>query len=274
METILMPTDFSPAADNAVNYAVELANFFDAQLVLLHVYSLPSTGADAGFSLNLYNAWRNESVNKLEEMKKNILQKNKKNLMIECVAEVGDVYAMINSVSQKYNADLIVMGIIGEAGKIKEHLIGSTAVKVARYINIPSFIIPQYAKYHPIRSISFACDMEKTEQTALISMAKCFSRMFDAELEIVNVENPKEEFSYEKARTSVFIESKLESIRHKIVYITDNKVARTLEDYFENHPTNVIMLNPKKHNIFFRLFKESVTNELAFHVNIPILAIH
>ena len=33
MDTILVPTDFSPSATNAVNYAVELAKFFDAKQI-------------------------------------------------------------------------------------------------------------------------------------------------------------------------------------------------------------------------------------------------
>jgi hypothetical protein len=181
---------------------------------------------------------------------------------------------VINSVAKKYNVDLIVMGIVGEAGKIKEHIIGSSAVKVARHINIPTFIIPEKVKYHPIHKISFACDMENTEETILMSTVKYFRQMFDAELEIVNVEKPEEEVTYEKAKTNLFIEKRLNAVKHRTVFITDNKIAKGLKTYFETHLTDVIMLNPKKHNIFHTLFKENVTNELAFHVNLPILAIH
>jgi len=209
----------------------------------------------------------------LETLKNELLQKNEY-LNIETETDMGLPLDVVESASKKYNADLIVMGIVGAAGKLKEHLIGSSAVSVARKLEIPTFIIPENVKYHKIRHISFACDLEKTEETVLVYIAKYFSKMFDADLEIVNIEKPREELSEDKSKTALFIEKKLETVKHKTVYVTGKDVARELEAYFEAHPTDVIMLNPKKHNIFHNLFTESVTKELAFHVQQPILTIH
>ncbi|MBI3519965.1 MAG: universal stress protein [Bacteroidetes bacterium] len=273
METILVPTDFSPAADNAADYAVELAKYFDARIILVNAYALPPASYEVGFSVEIISAMQKGSAEQLSALKQQLLSKNKY-LTIECETEIGAPYDVIEDASKKYNADLIVMGIVGKAGKLKEHLIGSSAVSVARHIEIPTFIIPENVKYNRIHKISFACDMEKTEETDLIYIAKYFSKMFDAELEIVNVEKPQEEISYEKAETSVCIERKLDTINHKTVYVTENEVAKGLENYFNEHTTDVVMLNPKKHNIFHNLFKESVTKELSFHLRKPLLAIH
>ncbi|MGZ3866742.1 MAG: universal stress protein [Bacteroidia bacterium] len=272
METILVATDFSPAADNAANYGAELAKFFDAKMVLVNAYSMPPVNYEAGFSVELLTAVQEGSKKQLEDLKKQILI-NSPYLSIECVSSMGFPTDVINGAAQNSHADLIVMGITGEAGKIKEHVIGSSAVKVARHSDIPTFIIPENVKYRRIRHISFACDMDKTEETVLVYIAKFFSKMFDADLEIVNIERPQDEVSAAKANTSVFIEKKLETIDHRTVFVTENKVAKGLEDYFKVHPTDVIMVNPKKHNVFHNLFNESITKELAFHAQHPILAI-
>jgi len=274
METILVPTDFSDASANAVDYAVELAKFFDAKLLLVNAYSIPIGNAEIGIPMELASVMQQSALDGLENMKKKIIEKNHRELDIECFAGVGFAYDVIKDASANFKADLIVMGIVGSAGKIKEHLIGSTAVKVARHLEIPTFIIPENVKYQRIHHISFACDMEKTEETVLVYIAKYFSRMFDAELEIVNIEKPEEEISEGKAKTEVFMEKKLEPVTHKTVFITGDHVARELETYFETHPTDLIMLNPKKHNVFHDIFIESVTKELAFHIHQPILAIH
>lgn len=249
METILVPTDFSPAAENAANYAAELAKFFDAKMTLINAYSMPPVNYEAGFAVELLSAVQEGSKKQLEDLKKQLLAKNPY-LNIECVSSMGFPVDVINGVVQSSGADLIVMGITGEAGKIKEHVIGSSAVKVARSSEVPTFIIPENVKYHRIRHISFACDMDKTEETVLVYIAKYFSKMFDADLEIVNVERPQDEVSAAKANTSVFIEKKLETINHKTVFVTESKVAKGLEEYFKGYPTDVIMVNPKKHNVF------------------------
>ena len=41
MNTILVPLDFSETSDTALNYAVGIANYLSANLVLLHVNNIP-----------------------------------------------------------------------------------------------------------------------------------------------------------------------------------------------------------------------------------------
>lgn len=274
MERIIVATDFSPAANNAVHYAAELARYFSASLVLVNAYPFPPANYEMGFSVPLVSSLKEAAEEQLQSLKEELSRTHNTDLEIDWVAEMGAPYDVLESVTRDEGADLVVMGIVGEAGKIKENLMGSTALNIARGFDIPALIIPENMKYHRIHKISFACDLDKTEQTDLVYIAKYFSKLFDAELEIINVERPAEETSMEKARTSVFMEKKLESVNHKTVYITGNNPGHELEEYFTTHPTDMIMLNPKKHNLFWHLFNQSVTKELIFHSHLPILAIH
>jgi len=274
MDTILIATDFSQAAANATEYGVNLAKFFNARIILVNAYPLPPTDYETGFSTEMINSLSQGADDALETLKKDICKKHQREFEIECFAEMGTPFDAIESAIKKYNADLLVMGIVGEAGKLKEHLIGSSAVRVARHLTIPVFIVPETATYHRIHKIAFACDLEKTEESDLIYIAKYFTNVFDAELEVVNIEKPREEISEAKSKTSIFIEKKLETVKHKTVYSTDTNVAHGLEDYFKTHPADLVIVNPKKHSIFHNLFHESVTKELAFHLKIPILTIH
>src|ERR1700739_2973105 len=225
METILVATDFSPSADNAADYAVELAKFFDAKLVLVNAYAMPPVNYEAGFSVEIVSALQEGSVKQLENLKKRLLLKDEY-LTIECETEMGTAYDVIQSASKKHNADLIVMGIVGEAGKVKEHLIGSSAVYVARHMEIPTLIIPENVKYRRIHHIALACDMEKTEESAVVYIVKYFSKLFDADLEVVNIEKPEEEITEGKAKASLFVERKLETVNHKTVFVTGKNVAK------------------------------------------------
>lgn len=273
METLIVPTDFSPAANNAIDYAVNLAKFFDARVILVHAYPVPAINDDPPFSAAELMELYDDSERKLRRITQSLYRKHGVDLDIEYVAEMGAPLTVIDSVAKANNADLIVMGIIGEAGHIKERFIGSTALSVARKQDVPTFIIPEKVTYRRIYKISFACDLKKTEETDLVYVAKFFSKEFDAELEIVNVEDPMEEVTAEKEATCSFIEEKLAAVKHRTVHITGSNAAHELEDYFSNCPTDLVMINPKKHNLFYYLFNNSVTNNLAFHSNLPILAI-
>src|ERR1700741_338691 len=121
METILVPTDFSPAANNAVDYAVELANFFSAGIVLVNAYPVPISNYETGTVVDVMTALREDAIERLENLKKEIVKKQGPALKIECIAEMGMPFDVIESTADDKKAGLIVMGITGEAGKIKEH---------------------------------------------------------------------------------------------------------------------------------------------------------
>lgn len=275
METILVATDFSESANNAVDYAIELAKYFSAKLILVNAYPMPySSFETGGMPGDMIGVMQDASAGGLQNLKTKIEQKNKHNFDIECYTDMGFAEDVVAEVAKKVDADLIVMGIVGDGQKTKTHLIGSTAIKVARNISTPVIIIPNNAKYHLIKKISFACDLNKTEESDLIYVSRYFGKAFNAELEIINVEEPDEEFSLEKTKTAAVIEKKLETVAHKRVFIAKKNAGKALEDYFNEHPTDVVIVNPRKHDLFHNLFSHSISKELAFHCNYPLLCIH
>ncbi|HEX7412865.1 MAG TPA: universal stress protein [Bacteroidia bacterium] len=274
METILIATDFSDAANNAADYAVGLAKLLSTKLVLVNAYNLPYTTYETGTTGDVIGVLQEASNKGLEHLKDRIQQSNKYRFGITSYSDVGFAEDMIIETAKKVDADLIVMGITGEGGRIKENLIGSTAIKVARNTDVPVFIVPEGVKYHPIRKISFACDLNKTEESDLIYVSRYFGQLFDAELDIVNVEEPMVEFSEEKSKTYAVMNKKLETLSHKSVFITESNTGKALEEYFNEHPTDVVMINPRKHDLFHNLFSRSIAKELAFHCKYPLLCIH
>jgi len=210
----------------------------------------------------------------LLNIRKKLRKKHGRNLEVDCISGMGSPFDIISNVAIDKKGDLIVMGVVGEAGALKERLIGSTALTVARNQTIPTFIIPASCTYMPIQKISFACDLEKKGQADLLYKTKLFCQVFDAELEIVNVGDLAEVVASEKVARYMQIEPKFAHVRHRTVYIDGIDVVKELEDYFKANPTDVIVLSPQKHNPFYYLFNNSVTKSLVFHAKQPILAIH
>lgn len=274
MKTIIVPTDFSPAADNAVDYAVELAKFFNAKIVLVNACSVPVSSYESGYAVDITPSVMESSYGKLMKLKRAILKNKDVKLEIECIAEIGSPYEVINSVTDDEDGDVIVMGIVGEAGKLKKNLIGSTAIEVARKKTVPTFIIPESVEYKKIAKTSYACDLNNEEGLNLVYLAKYFAKIFGAELEIVNVEKPEELTTKERVREKNVVENRLKNVIHNTVYITGDDVVAQLENHFLVNRPDLIMLNPKKHNLFYYMFNQSITKELAFDLNLPILALH
>jgi len=273
METIIVGTDFSSPARNAVFYAVDLAKYFSAKLILVNAIPMPPGDYDTAAPLEVMAELQNNSEQLLKELKQEIIRKNY-DFGIECISEIGNPFYVIKNAANRYCADLAVMGIVGEGSFLKQRVIGSSALHMAREIAIPLFIIPEVAEYHRIRQICFACDMDRIEETTLMHTVKYFATVFDAEIELVTVRKNTGDIGQDKDETYAYVEKRLQNIRHKSVLIKDENVSQALEYYFKFHKTDLVMVNPKKHGFFQKLFSESVTKKLVFNLEVPMLIIH
>jgi len=138
-ERILVPTDFSPASDAALEYARTLAQQFGSSLNLVHVFEDPFTsGAFVGdgtvmMPLDLRETLLESAGAQLAERHQAhvaTLPKSSTDLLI------GSGAKSIVEHAQQTHADLIVMGTHGRTG-LPHLLIGSVAERVVRTATCP-----------------------------------------------------------------------------------------------------------------------------------------
>jgi nucleotide-binding universal stress UspA family protein len=273
MKTILIATDFSPAATNALLYGAGLIKHLDLNVILVHAVTPP---------LGRYDTLTPKAV--LDEVKRasrHILNENKHVLIdhigydpgIKMEVEIGRADEVIQAAAYKYKADLVVIGIIGESGTEKRKSIGSNTLKLARALDAPLMVIPEHVEYRNIHKLSFACDPEKIEEEAFRYIIKTFCQAFNARLEVVHIKTALAKPINVLLAEST-IEQMIEKTAHTIVTVSDNDPANALKNYFANHKTDLIIMNPKEHPLFERLFHQSVSHELVFALNMPMLIIH
>lgn len=128
---IVCPTDFSPTAGRAVEYAVDLARTFGAELLLLHVipdmnYPLRSFGMASALP-HLREELHKRATDALLEAK----AKAGPNVSVRTLLADGDAHTQIVECARQNSADLIVIGTHGHTG-LKHALLGSTAERVVR----------------------------------------------------------------------------------------------------------------------------------------------
>lgn len=275
MSTILIPVDFSETSDNALNYAVNLANFLAMDIALLHVNSMPLYNNE----YNVVSYSVNEGVEtSLGLLKEKATQLKKDNTLIGDVfyyAEIGDLKTTITSYITSKNIDLIVMGITGHDTKLGQVLFGSNAVSVSKESIVPVFIIPKNYHYKTIKNIAYASEYDPNIQdhTGLVQM-KSINAMFNANLSVLHVIPDEHLINESESESDVYVEKKLESVNHKTYILTENKVSTALLDFIKTHEIDVIVIEQKEHTFFHNLFYPSATKEVAFNSPVPVLTIH
>lgn len=138
---ILVPTDFSEYADNALAYAVNLAATLDATIHLVHaitisVGSFPELGvAQATWAIET------STKNAQEFLDKRSAQYRDRVPFAPSVIEVGDAREVIDRIAATTGIDLIVMGTHGRRG-LRRMLLGSVAESVVRSAPCPVLTVP------------------------------------------------------------------------------------------------------------------------------------
>lgn len=137
IKAILVPTDFSDCADEALGRATQVAKLTNAEIHLLHAYELPTafTGVEAPLSLP------QEFYDRVRDGAKQGVDKRIAKAAAEGVRAAGSVVCdsptrAILDAAAKTHADLIVMGTHGRTG-IKHVLLGSVAERVVRLAPCP-----------------------------------------------------------------------------------------------------------------------------------------
>jgi nucleotide-binding universal stress UspA family protein len=140
IQTILVPTDFSPDADAALEHAIDFARSFGARIHLLHAYYIVPQAATPWsytFPAGLIDEVRQDAQQRIEQLREKVRARG-----IEASGEVsGEPPSLaITTAAERQKADLIVMGTRGLTG-VKHVLLGSVAERTLRFAPCPVLVV-------------------------------------------------------------------------------------------------------------------------------------
>lgn len=192
---IVVPTDFSDTAYVAVNWAVDIAKNYNAEIILIHVLE---TGAYQGiFSPSKKTSYSGleEAQDKLQEDAHKISTESGISVRQEIISS-GWIYDEIVRVANEDEADLIVMGTHGVSGW-QEFFVGSNAHKVVTQASCPVLSIQEKADHNGFKNIILPIDKTPESRQKTVQAAS-IAKKFDGTVHIAAViTDEKEESEYE-----------------------------------------------------------------------------
>jgi len=271
MKTILVPTDFSSSANNAVMYAAALAKEWKAKLILLHSFHIPIP--PSGMPAATF------SIDELQKNKERVLEREVSRIhrhydvKIECCTEPGFAVEAIREIEKKKKTDMIIMGATG-AGKIQEVLIGSTAIAAIRNAKTPVLLIPDKSELVKPEKIILACDYKAGINLKNLAFLKDFALKFNSEVYLVSVVSDKGSLhAAEKGVAALKIDHYMGDVKCSHHFPQNKDFILGMDDFLHKHKAAMITIIPQKHNLLDRLFNESHTKRMAFHTKLPLLVL-
>ena len=276
MKTLLIPTDFSVAAENALVYAFELNKIINAKIILFHSYFIPIPATDIPISALDDKEIRNESMNKLRDLKKKMLDLFPGYPFdIDLQVSEGVTPDEIARMAKKENTGLIVMGTKGAHG-LHQFLMGTNAADVILQADCPVLAIPENAGFSKPGKIVFATNFDDRELFHIEETIR-FAKQFGAEVILLHVSTG--DYSKEVGFHSIgyFLNRLKEDSGYSRIsfkLLEDKHVEEAIRVYLENIHADILAISNRHRSFFRKTFDPSLTKKLAYHTQIPLLAFH
>lgn len=270
MKKILIPTDFSKYADEAIEVGAQIAKKNDCEIILIHMLELPGqmndaiTGETSIPEIMLFKR-------KAEETLKNI--KNRPYLAgikITEVVRLDSAYHGINNYIKQHDMDLIVMGSHGASG-INEILVGSNTEKVVRQSETPVLVIKNKISDFKIQNIVFASDFSN-EVKKPFQKALDFAKIFDSKLNLVMICTPNTFKSTTASRKIVndFV-ADFNMPDYTFETYNESNIEKGIINYANEKDADLIAFCTHGRTGLNHFFTGSISEDLVNHAQKPVL---
>jgi len=273
IKNILVPTDFSTTANNALEVAIAMANRHKADLHLMHIVTPQPLFDPMNIHMPLPDiepALLNDSRENLERHKAAILKTNR--LEITTHVEFGTVAGSISNYVINSQKDLVVMGTHG-AGGWREYFIGSTAMATIRECSCPVLTIPPDFKkrtfdsvLYPIRNVEGV--VEK------YNYIKAIVEKNDAGIHLLGVA-----LDNNKYEVDILI-NKLKEVQDAMFHENFSyeihqcqNIAKKILEVAQKRKNDIIIINATLDKDWFKFFTGSFTQQIVNHSPVPVLSL-
>lgn len=262
---ILCMIDFSEETSSLLHYAVQLAAAYRAELRVLHVYFIPDAYQGEVFipkeALAEYEAQCHADFRKLHEAA------GPQAAAPHFVVRQGDVLEEANRLIAEAQIDLLLVGNRG--GGILVNILGNHTLKFIYHAKCPVLSVPSSVTFHPFKRVLLATDWEDTPPRKVDQLIRIL-RPLKASLDVLHIAQKQEQAFREVNRDSL----SLGDIPHTFYYLWESHIEQGLQQHITEHGNDLLVMIPRHHRFFDRLFQKSITRQMGFHARVPLLTVH
>jgi nucleotide-binding universal stress UspA family protein len=271
MRHILVPTDFSVNAANALRYAVQLARACRANLSVMHTSRITDLGPNLPEeTFNRYVTDREQiAQTKIREIEQNLA--SVPDLQYQLFINQGTIVEQITQFAAKYNVDLVVMGTRGASGVLEEWMGGTTSALIEERI-VPVLAIPPQAVFSDNVQVGLAFDLQQNQSTALLQPLKALVDALQARVKAFHVE-PLKANEADRREVSGNLRQYFSGAELSFYFSAKDNIPEAIEDFVLQEKVSILAMISRKKTFWEQLFRKSITRKMVLHTHIPLLVI-
>lgn len=270
MKKILVPTDFSKQAENALRVAAQLAKKHNGEIYLLHMLELPlhqidalsnhSELPEAVFFMKLAH----------KKFEQTMGQDYLKDIIVHETVDFNNTLTGISNTCNENDIDIIIMGSHGSSG-FKEMFIGSNTEKVVRTADVPVLVIKNHHDNFRIDNFVFASDF-KNDNSETFKQAAKLAQSLDAKIHLlfVNTATNFTTTAAAKARILDFIKD-TDFENYTISIYNDETVEKGILNFSHIIGADLIGISTHGRQGIAHFFNGSISEDLVNHAKRPVV---
>jgi len=277
MKKILLPTDFSDNAQNAIYYALNLYKDKVCKFYLLNtytpiIYSYDYRMSAGGYLGEIADVVREDSKEKLQEIEKGLKAKFKNpKHQFKTISSFSLLTDEVKDVIDKHTIDLVIMGTKGATGA-KEVLFGTNTIHIIKKSKCPVLAVPDGYFFEEPKEILFPTDYNVDYSDKQIQNLKTIATIFNSKVHILNVSHGID-LSETQNTNKTTLEKLFTTIKHVSYRVNDQPIPQAINEFQKSTYVQLLIMINNKHSFFENLFFKPVINQIGFHLNIPFLVI-
>lgn len=276
MKNILVATDFSNNAYNALFYATQLFKNDSCSFHILNAYSehtrLKSNSLAAGRKLGLLQQLGEESKEGLNAFlhKINLDTANKKH-NFSIYSKHDNITDALQQTIKQTNADLVVMGNKGKTGS-RSIFLGSSVINAINAIkDCPILTVPGEKEFLIPAEIAFATDYKNSYNAKVLHPLISLASNCNSAIRIVHI-NVEERLSPVQKSNLYVLREYLGELKHSMHWMPDftNK-SKAIAEFIDELGIDMLTMVHYQHGFLEKLTREPVLEKVSFNINIPFL---
>ncbi|HLV69137.1 MAG TPA: universal stress protein [Xanthomarina sp.] len=276
MRKILIPTDFSDIALNAIKYALELFKYDKSKFYIMHAYQDEIYADETVLNRNKLETVTKQVHNASNKKLENILKQIKEispnprheyfslpsnNVLVDEADRIVDIE----------NIDIIVMGTRGETND-RRVAFGSNTLQVLKYVPCPVLAIPENYKYTQPKHIMFPTNYmipyKRRELKLLCDMASPFRAVID----MVYI-SKFDKLSMRQEDNREFVKNELCKNQINFITIKHKDIIETILNYIETEGIDMLVMVNTRHSFLEDILFQNTISKLSLQLEIPFLAL-
>lgn len=274
---VLLPTDYSKNALNAIRYALELYKDVRCDFYIMNAFHA------AGYSLDslmvsepgegYYEASKLESQNGMKHVLEGlrIHPENDKH-KFHTICTFNSLLVAVEEVIKAKDIDIIIMGTKGITDSSNAILGTNTVGIMEKIYQCPVIAVPATFNFSTPKEIVFPTDFKTPFRRKELHYMFEIAKIHNSTIRVLHIEK-ESKLNIGQENNKALLIDMMQGIDHSFHTLTKVSVSQGIEAFIESRKSDMISFLNRKHRFFSSILSNPLIKEIGYDSKIPILAL-